>query len=145
MGNFFNPGAAKAPALPIAVGSVDLVNAAKGATLNISQLVQAFSTLSSSLQGAATQQNFVAGSGWQQFTTGLVLNWGSGSTTTGSGTISFGLPFPTACFVVLLTSTGSGSATQNNLIASSTPSQTGCSVFCAAAASLTFFYLAIGH
>jgi hypothetical protein len=126
------------------VGNFDLVNAAKGANLNISQLVQAFSSLASSLNGSATQQSFAA-NGFAKFASGLIINWGTGSTTSGTGTITYSMPFPNACFAVLLTNTGTATATNNNLIASTTPGKTTCSVFGAAAQSLSFFYLAIGN
>lgn len=126
------------------VGNVDLVNAAKGATQNIGQLVQAFNTLSSTLSGVTTQ-NSLAAAGYQVFPGGLILNWGTGSTTTGTGSITFSKAFPTACLGVFLTATGSGAATLNALIASSAPAVTGSAVYSASGASLTFFYLAIGH
>jgi hypothetical protein len=126
------------------VGNVDLVNAAKGATQNIGQLVQAFNTLSSSLSGSTTQ-NSLAAAGYQVFPGGLILNWGTGSTTTGTGSVTFSHAFPHACLGMFLTETGSGAATQNNLIASSAPTVTSSSVYCASGASLTYFYLAIGY
>ena len=126
------------------VGNVDLVNAAKGATQNIGQLVQAFNTLSSTLSGSTTQ-NIFAVAGYQVFPGGLILNWGTGSTTSGAGSITFSKAFPHACLGVFLTATGSGAATVNALIASSAPAVTGSAVYSAAAASVPFFYLAIGH
>lgn len=126
------------------VGNVDLVNAAKGATQTIGQLVQAFNTLSTAISGA-TSPNSLAAAGYQVFPGGLILNWGTGSTTTGTGSVTFSKAFPHACLGVFLTETGSGAATQNNLIASSAPTASGSAVYSAAAASLTFFYLAIGY
>ena len=126
------------------IGNVDLVNAAKGATQNIGQLVQAFNTLSSSIQGITSPHSFAA-SGYFQLPGGLILNWGTGSTSSGSGSITFSKAFTAACYGVFLTETGSGTATHNNLIASSSPSTTGCNVYGAAAQSLNFFFLAIGH
>jgi hypothetical protein len=126
------------------VGTMNLVNAANGAVANIGQLVQAFNTLSSAIQGTTSPNSF-AGNGYFQLPGGLILNWGTGSTTTGTGSVTFSKAFPTACYGVFLTETGSAAATQNNLIASSAPTTTGSSVYSAAAASLTFFYLAIGH
>ena len=126
------------------VGNVDLVNAAKGATQNIGQLVQAFNTLSTAIAGTTSPNSLVA-AGYQVFPGGLILNWGTGSTTTGTGSVTFSKAFPTACLGVFLTESGSAAATQNNLIASTAPTTTACNVYSAAAASLTFYYLALGH
>lgn len=126
------------------VGNVDLVNAAKGATQNIGQLVQAFNTLSTAIAGTTSPNSLVA-AGYQVFPGGLILNWGTGSTTTGTGSITFSKAFPTACLGVFLTATGSGIATLNALIASSAPTVTGSAVYSASGTSLTFFYFAIGH
>lgn len=124
--------------------NMDLVNAAKGATENISQLVLAFDTLSAAIEGTTSPNSFAA-NGYFELPGGLIFNWGTGSTTTGSGSVTFSKAFPTACYGVFLTETGTASATHNNLIASSSPSTTGSDVYCDAAASLTFFYLAIGY
>jgi hypothetical protein len=126
------------------VGTSDLVNAAKGATQNIGQLVQAFNTLSTAIQGG-TSPNSLSASGYQVFPGGLILNWGTGTTTTGTGSVTFSKAFPTACLGVFLTATGSGAATVDALMASSAPTVTGSAVYSAAAASVPFFYLAIGH
>jgi hypothetical protein len=126
------------------VGNVDLVNAAKGATQNIGQLVQAFNTLSTAIAGTTSPNSLVA-AGYQVFPGGLILNWGTGSTSTGTGSITFSKAFPTACLGVFLTATGSGIATLNALIASSAPTVTGSAVYSASGTSLTFFYLGIGH
>lgn len=127
-----------------AVGNVDLVTAARGATQNIGQLVQAFNALSTALAGSATNIKLSA-QGFQQFSSGLILNWGTGSTASGTGSVSYGLPFTTACFLVALTVTGSASASDNALIASSSPGLSACSVYSASGTSLTFSYLAIGY
>lgn len=125
------------------LGMADLVNATKGQALNTGALVQAFNTLSTAIQNQVTAS--LAAAGYYQFNNGLILQWGTGSTTTGAGTITYPKAFPNACFIVMLTNTGTGAATNNNLIASTTPGKTTCAVYGAAAQSLTFFYLAIGN
>jgi hypothetical protein len=125
-------------------GIGNLVTVGTAVATNISQLVQAFSGLSSAIQGT-TSPNSLVTSGYQVFPGGLILNWGTGSTTSGTGSITFSKAFTTSCFGVLLTETGSASATQNNLIASSSPTTTGCNIYCAASASLSLFYVALGH
>jgi len=121
----------------------DLINAQKGTALNVGALVQAFTNLATAISNQ-TSTTF-ATPGQITFGNGLILQWGTGSTTTGTGTITYPKAFPNSCFVVLLTETGTGAATHNNLIASTTPGKTTCAVYGAAAQSLTFFYAAIGN
>ena len=126
------------------VGTSDLVNAAKGATQNIGQLVQAFNTLSAAIQGTTAAHSFAA-SGFQVFPSGLILNWGTGSTSSGTGSVTFSNAFPAACFGILLTETGTSAATASNLIGSSAPGKTGCNVYSASGTGLNFFYVALGN
>jgi hypothetical protein len=129
---------------PSGIGAADLVNAIKGGTQNVGQLVQAFNTLSAAIQGTTSPNSFAA-NGYQVFPGGLILNWGTGTTVTGSGSVTFSKAFTTACFVVLAIPTGSAAATVDSLIASSAPTTTGSNIYCASAASLSFFYVALGR
>ena len=102
------------------------------------------STLSAAIQGT-TSPNSLSANGYQVFPGGLILNWGTGTTVTGSGSVTFSKAFTTACFVVLAIPTGSAAATVDSLIASSAPTTTGSNIYCASAASLSFFYVALGR
>ena len=124
-------------------GLADLVNATKGQALNTGALVQAFNTLSTAIQNQTNSS--LAANGYITLGNGLTIQWGSGSTTSGTGTITYAKAFPNSCWVVLLTNTGAATATNNNLIASSSPGKSTCSVYGAAAQSLTFFYVGIGN
>ena len=127
---------------PNSTGMMDLVNATKGQAQNTGALVQAFNTLATAIQNQTSTS--LAAAGYVTLGSGLTLQWGTGSTTTGTGTITYPKAFPNACWAVLLTNTGAATATNNNLIASSSPGKTTCSVYGAAAQSLSFFWLAIG-
>lgn len=124
-------------------GTGDLVNAAKGATQTIGQLVLAFNTLSSAIQGTTSPNSFAA-NGYFQFPGGLILNWNSGATVSGAGSVTFSKAFPNACLNVLLTPQGSGTASDYALAAGSL-SKTGCNVYGNSGQSLSFYSLAIGY
>ena len=109
-------------------GMSDLINATKGQAINTGAIAQSIDNLITVIKNQSTS-SFAS----------------NGSTTSGSGTITFQKTFPANCWVVLLTITGSAIATDNALIASSSPSTSTCTVYGAAAQSLTFNYFAIGN
>ncbi len=83
--------------------------------------------------------------GTMTFPNGVVVKWGSGSTTNGVGSILFGANFPTACDNVQLTiSGGSGAASVHPLIVG-TKAVSVVAVYGAAGESLAFDWLAVGH
>ena len=101
-------------------GMSDLINATKGQAINTGAIAQSIDNLITVIKNQSTSS--FASNGYFQFSSGLLLQWGTGSTTSGSGTITFQKTFPANCWVVLLTITGSAIATDNALIASSSPS-----------------------
>ncbi len=108
---------------------------AQGINQNLAALVKSF--------GAVAQN--LASPGYMKFSNGMIINWGTGSTASGTGSITYNLPFPNACMAVFLTVSGTAAATDNALIASSTPGKASCNVYGAAAQSLSFYYFAIGY
>jgi hypothetical protein len=123
-------------------GMADLVNAFKGNTQNTGALVQQFTNLASAISGVSSST--FAASGYIQLPIGLIINWGSGTLSAGTATVTYAQPFTTACYVALANITGSATATDNALIVSSSPGKTTCVVYGPAASAYTFFYIAIG-
>jgi len=76
---------------------------------------------------------------------GLVLKWGSSSTSSGSGSVTFATAFPNNCWVATLTINGaSGPAIQYGLIDGSL-STTGFNVYSSPGSTLGFYWMAIGN
>lgn len=75
---------------------------------------------------------------------GLIMKWGTGSTTLGSGTVTFGAAFPTACHNVQLTINGGTVPSTLNPLFTATVNAAGFDVRGDAGQSLTFYWLAIG-
>jgi hypothetical protein len=114
-----------------------IIGHVQGINQNLAKLVKGF--------GSINTTQALASPGYMKFSNGLVLNFGTGSTSSGTGSVTFALPFPTACLNVMLTVSGSATATDNALIASSAPTKTGANVYGNASQSLNFYYLAIGY
>ena len=76
---------------------------------------------------------------------GLILKWGTGSTTAGTGSVTYAAAFPTATLNVQLTISGGSVAATFNPVFIGTVTASGFPVFGAAAQSLSFNWLAIGH
>lgn len=83
--------------------------------------------------------------GAQTLPSGFVEQWGTSSTVSGTGTISFAAPFATACLDVQLTIIGGTTPATLHPLIRGTPSTAGCPVFGDASESVTFAYRAIGN
>lgn len=76
---------------------------------------------------------------------GIILKWGTGGTSSGAGSVTFGTAFPAATLNVQITiSEGTGAATQSPLILGGFTSA-GFSVYGASGTNLSFRWLAIGY
>lgn len=70
---------------------------------------------------AALTRNFQpvqAQNGYTYLPGGLILQWAAFVAATATGTLSFNMPFPTACFIVVLQGDDNTTATQNLLVTS---------------------------
>jgi len=76
---------------------------------------------------------------------GVIVKWGTGSTTSGVGAVTFAAAFPTACNNATVTIAGGTTATTLNALLSGTLTASGFPVYGAAAQSVSFFWQAIGH
>jgi hypothetical protein len=75
---------------------------------------------------------------------GYIRKWGTGSTTAGSGSVTFAAAFPSSCHNVQITiNGGSGTTTLNPLVVGAVTTA-GFAVWGDAAQSLTFYWDAIG-
>ena len=87
----------------------------------------------------------IASVGTTTLPNGLIMKWGTGSTTSGVGSITFAVAFPTALLNIQLTiSGGTGAASLNPLIAGALGAAS-VSVYGNSAQSLGFFWLALGN
>lgn len=82
--------------------------------------------------------------GSQALPSGLVEQWGTGSTSSGVGTISFAVPFDTACLNVDFQIFGVATGSVHPLLLG-TVTAAGAAVFGDASESLSFSYRALGH
>lgn len=87
----------------------------------------------------------LAATGAQALPGGKLEKWGTGSTTLGSGTVTFAAAFPTACDNVQVTITGGTKASTLNPLFTGGISTTGFSVYGDASQSLSFHWHAIGR
>ena len=76
---------------------------------------------------------------------GLIMKWGTGSTSSGSGSVSFASAFPTSCDTAQLTISGGSVPTTQNALVIGTLTSSGFPVFGNALASVNFVWFAIGH
>ena len=75
---------------------------------------------------------------------GLILKWGTGSTTAGVGAVTFAAAFPGACHNVQLTINGGSGATTLYPLVTGTVTTAGFDVYGDAGQNLTFYWSAIG-
>lgn len=75
---------------------------------------------------------------------GIILKWGSGSTSNGAGSVTFASAFPAACYNVSLTITGGDGAQTLSALKVGTYSTTGFNAYGPAGTSYGFFWQAIG-
>lgn len=79
---------------------------------------------------------------------GVIEKWGTGSTTAGTGTVTFGTAFPTACDNVVLTINNGGAPSVSGFglpVVGNDLSATGFTVYGKTSESLTFFWRATGR
>jgi len=84
----------------------------------------------------------VAASGYTFLPNGLILQWGTSTQTTGAGSVTFPIAFPTACFSVTMTLE---SATGIGTLDTGTVSTSGFSPRSSNTITSTAFWMAIGH
>lgn len=132
--------------IAVAAGGISIVgNSTVTGTVTISGTVGAAQGTKSGL--AVTYDQFpttTGATGTITLPSGLIMKWGTGSTAAGTGSVTFGAAFPTACRNVQITiNQGTGTTSLNPVIAG-TVTASGFAVWGAAAQSLTFFWQAIG-
>lgn len=86
----------------------------------------------------------LAASGYYKFPGGLVLQWGTASTTSGSGTITYSTAFSTACYAVFPIPGPYAAASSTFTMLIGTPGLTTCAIFNQGGVSLNCYYFAIG-
>jgi len=119
-------------ALTLASGTTAVTQSVGNATTNVA--TTKFANPATSL----------ATSGYVQFPGGAVLQWGTASTSGGSGAITFPVAFPAACTAVTLTNTQSSSTSTYGPSASGF-STTGCNIYNQGGVSLSYTYMATGY
>lgn len=85
----------------------------------------------------------LAGSGYQKLPSGMILQWGSSITSSGSVTVTFPIAFPTA--VSSVTSSAVRTVSTNNSVGPNTPGLSNCTFYDQAGAATTFFWMAVGN
>lgn len=92
-------------------------------------------------------QNSIAASGYTTLPGGVIMQWGTKSSPGTSGSVTFGLTFPTAIFQVQLTLQHTGSGAETYTVQGSTPpSTTGFSYTTSASgATSKLFWVALGN
>lgn len=75
---------------------------------------------------------------------GIIMKWGTGVLVSGSATITFGTAFPSACYNVQITISGSDATQTLNAMKVGTYSTTGFNAYGPAAATYAFLWQAIG-
>jgi hypothetical protein len=86
----------------------------------------------------------LSGSGYQKLPSGLILQWGSGSTASSAGSVTFPIAFPTAFANASIVRSSASTSTDMNSFAWSTATKTSMNVL-SYQASTTFLYMAIGY
>lgn len=76
---------------------------------------------------------------------GLIMKWGDGSISSGSGTVTFGTAFPTTIYNVQVTITGAASPITLYALATGALATTGFSVYGNSGSSAGFNWIAYGH
>jgi len=134
-------------AVSVSKGGIAVVgNSAITGTLGVSGAITA-------ANGAAATQVVTYGqfpvtlgtTGAQGLPGGKLEKWGTGSTTLGSGTVTFGTAFPTSCDNVQLSISGGSKATTINPLIVGTVTKAGFDVWGDSGQSLTFYWHAIGQ
>lgn len=96
--------------------------------------------------GTPSAAQSAASNGYLRLAGGFLFQWGSGSTTLGSGSITYPIPFPNNVYSVMATITGGAAATNTvNPILTGTPGLSTCAVWGSAAQSVGFQWFAIGN
>jgi len=67
--------------------------------------------------------------GYQKLPSGLIIQWGAGSTTSGTGSITFPIAFPNACLHFSAQYGGASGISNVPICANSIPSTTGCNIY----------------
>ncbi len=86
----------------------------------------------------------LASPGTQTLPSGLIMKWGTGTTTAGSGSVSFAAAFPTACRNVQITPSGASGALTIRPLAVGAITAAGFAVWGNATESFGFHWQAIG-
>lgn len=92
-----------------------------------------------------TAQSLASPTGFQNTPWGLQMKWGTGSTTSGSGSVSFATAFPTACVHASAVISGGSGTTSLHPLVIGTKSASGFAVWGAATESLSFDWVAWGY
>lgn len=87
----------------------------------------------------------LAATGTTTLANGLIMKWGTGSTTLGVGAVVFAAAFPTACRNVQITISGAAAVLSVNPLALGAVTAAGFDVWGAATESFGFNWFAIGH
>lgn len=85
-----------------------------------------------------------AATGQQIFPGGVIWKWGTGSTTSGTGLVTFGSSFPTACRQVQLTIASGVSPVSLHPVVVGTVTAANFTIYGDAAESVGFYWMAIG-
>lgn len=134
----------------------ELKNNSNAAALAQSKAEQAASDANTALNAAQSSvqpseftgaNQSLASPGYQRLPGGLIIQWGTGQTAVGGGSVSFPVSFTTACLNVQVTNwTGGSPLPPANWLAVVSKSTTGAVVINKSNdASTAFFYLAIGY
>lgn len=83
--------------------------------------------------------------GTMTFPNGVIEKWGTGGTTSGSTSITFGLAFPTACDNVQITIAFGTTTVSLHPLLVGTPTASGFAVWGASGESIGFYWRALGH
>lgn len=132
--------------------SYDLLDVGAFSATQVAMGIGACAGVFSAANGTATTQvvNYQqfaatnATTGSQAYPTGGLEKWGTGSTTNGVGTVTFGTAFPTACHNVQITVNGGSVAVTINPLVVGTVTAAGFDVWGDVGQSLTFFWTARG-
>lgn len=127
-------------------------NATLTGTVSIGGAATVTGTLNASVGTAAgqvvnySQFPYTSGSpGTETMPSGRIMKWGTGSTTSGTGSVTFGTAFPNACDNVVITINGGSGTISVNALVVGTISASTFAVWGAATQSLGFYWTAIGH
>lgn len=119
-------------------GLIETATDAEAQALSIGTTAITPATLGMALKGS---NQSLTSNGYQIFPGGLILQWGSATAVGSSGTITFPIPFPNACFSVTSIQ-HSSSATQYGAIA--TPGLSSV-VFYGGSSNISIFWMAVGY